>query len=548
MSPGTQNQKRNMETLKRNPPELHRNVRDDEEASIMTEHEDTSLPFALATEGEPHDRLKPFTEELPSSPCTPTKTLQKKIGEESYFGSGVSSSCSQQLPTLALSVVSTPTTCTATDGENSFGSDYGERNYTSASLIQANSQELDVAASLLLPNSSLVMNNMNSQTSASRSIITDNQETATKTEVTGGFSELLNQADDRNEVPASSPIAPTKISSRLPVLPEEVSSSPVQGTETKHLLPDRSDLAPQSPPQLVPRLEMPSHHDSSTRTDGSSLSFLQQTIVAAAPTIDTTTLPCERRMASLAGATARRTSNTSFHVSVDLSSSSNLGSALQQQQDVMDILGNPDLLRLWCDSVPALVITSSSEGARNAVNWRSPSNLESSPDRDRQYAGEWIEATTNQLSPPKHTTCLYYTARAIKSSLGFPSYGKVVMFVERQRGQVGLTIGPFPGGVNVMHKIVVEPVSERRVRISDQVQLRHADDGDVSSFCGTWPILSRLLYPQLEDYIDQVLSSMARLRFLIENGDSSAGYVAPPASSPDGNALSTPLLDAIPPV
>ena len=71
----------------------------------------------------------------------------------------------------------------------------------------------------------------------------------------------------------------------------------------------------------------------------------------------------ECQMAALAGAMASRTSDSSFRVSVDLSSSSTA-------RDVMDVLGNPDLLSLWCDPVPSLVITQNSEGSRNAANPR----------------------------------------------------------------------------------------------------------------------------------------------------------------------------------
>lgn len=44
-------------------------------------------------------------------------------------------------------------------------------------------------------------------------------------------------------------------------------------------------------------------------------------------------------------------------------------------RDVMDIVGNPDMLRLWCEPVRALIITRSSEGSRSATN-RKESNSE----------------------------------------------------------------------------------------------------------------------------------------------------------------------------
>ena len=37
-------------------------------------------------------------------------------------------------------------------------------------------------------------------------------------------------------------------------------------------------------------------------------------------------------------------------------------------RDVLDVVGNPDLLRLWCDPIRALFVTKSSEGARSATN------------------------------------------------------------------------------------------------------------------------------------------------------------------------------------
>ena len=40
--------------------------------------------------------------------------------------------------------------------------------------------------------------------------------------------------------------------------------------------------------------------------------------------------------------------------------------------DAMDIIGNPDMLRLWCEPVRTLVVTRSSEGSRSAANRADP--------------------------------------------------------------------------------------------------------------------------------------------------------------------------------
>jgi len=227
----------------------------------------------------------------------------------------------------------------------------------------------------------------------------------------------------------------------------------------------------------------------------------------------------ERRLASLAGATASLTGDSNFRVSVDL---------VATVRDVMDVIGNPDLLRLWCDPVTAILITKSSEGAQSEQNRRDPPF--------REYEGAWIEATTPQLISPNNTSCLYSTSRTLSAAMGFPTYGKITMFVERNRGQVGLTIGPFVGGIEASHKIKVEEVGGQKVRVIDQVQLQRSASAE-PVFCGLLDALEKCFLPTVGDYMDQVLSSMARLRFLVENGETSV-Y----AEAAEGGTASTPLL------
>ena len=154
----------------------------------------------------------------------------------------------------------------------------------------------------------------------------------------------------------------------------------------------------------------------------------------------------------------------------------------------------------------------------------------------------------------------------MSAALGFPCYGKITMFVERQRGQVGLTIGPFPGQIEVSHKLKIQaPTTDAksqhqqhlsRIRIVDEVRVQKDTDDDESvSFCGIFDALEKLLLPTVEDYMDQVLSSMARLRFLVENGERSV-YVEASSGSGGGDGarrrgaiedepLSTPLLSGL---
>jgi hypothetical protein len=104
--------------------------------------------------------------------------------------------------------------------------------------------------------------------------------------------------------------------------------------------------------------------------------------------------------------------------------------------------------------------------------------------------------------------------------------GTVTMFVERRAGQVSITFSPFPGNVQVIHRIRVASLSNGRIRVEDTVRLRYDDDNipfSIFSCCGTlWDAIHQCFLPAIDDYMDQVLSSMARLRFLIENGEDAA--------------------------
>lgn len=96
------------------------------------------------------------------------------------------------------------------------------------------------------------------------------------------------------------------------------------------------------------------------------------------------------------------------------------------------------------------------------------------------------------------------------------------MFVERSIGQVSITLSTFPGNIQVCHRIKVTAIANGsgKIRIEDTVRLRYDDErlssDTIFSCCDA---IWECFLPSIDDYVDQVLSSMARLRFLIENGE-----------------------------
>ena len=202
----------------------------------------------------------------------------------------------------------------------------------------------------------------------------------------------------------------------------------------------------------------------------------------------------------------------SFEVSMDLGRRFN-------PRHVMDVLGNPEFLRLWCEPIQALVITNSSEGAHHSMN-----NGQTLAGQNREYEGEWIEATTGSLvSPPCSGAYIHGAVQIILNTLGFASYGKVTMFVERQRGQVGLTVGPFYGGIFASHTIMVHEAEGGDVRVVDRVRLKQEEDELTLAsmfLCGVFDSLNRCLLPSIGSYMEQVTKSLIQLRGLVEKRES----------------------------
>ena len=207
---------------------------------------------------------------------------------------------------------------------------------------------------------------------------------------------------------------------------------------------------------------------------------LQRTIVPAATSalqsIPTTSL------AALAGATFTFTGAASFVVSIDVAA---------DKAHVHQTLAQPERLPDWCDAVPGLVVVV--HDAATASN-----------------ANAWLQATSLQLRPP--ASCrVYGTSRLVATALGFPTYGRIALLVERD--QVGLTLGPFPGKVELVQKYTLQARSATQTTITNHVTVQPTSD---HRSCAMLDALERCFLPRVDDYVEQTLQSMARLRFLVE--------------------------------
>lgn len=172
-----------------------------------------------------------------------------------------------------------------------------------------------------------------------------------------------------------------------------------------------------------------------------------------------------------------------------------------------------------------------------------------------EHDGEWIQVTTTGAlnPPPSHysnplTTCVV-NSRAL---LGFPCNGNVTMFVERNRNQVGMTIGPFKGGTMLSHTMTVNQVytnggegeesrshstivdgsssasmiSPSYIELVDHVKVYSNGEvgsgggGDISCFCFNeiQHLIQEWTVPDIEGYIDQTVMSLEQLRDYVECG------------------------------
>ena len=235
----------------------------------------------------------------------------------------------------------------------------------------------------------------------------------------------------------------------------------------------------------------------------------------------------ERRLARLAGATARQTGPDAFSVEIEVSRADNDNATAVR---LLDILQRPEYLSQWCDALPddASVLTTRTVGTEGG------GTAAGSGDRYHHEA-QWITATsTATLRPPSSYSCWYGLQAAVGRALGFPTYASVKIFAEPVRQAVSVSLGPFPGGVTAEYRFQITAVSAHKLRVVNQVRLQRNNNSESS-----WSFSSPWLLPTTADYMDQTLGSMARLRFLVEQRHSG---MTSHSASPLLNDLAQPLL------
>jgi hypothetical protein len=481
------------------------------------------LPFAIEdTSNHNNDDSNNNNNNNSSSICQPQhweglKRLLLENPPPDYCSSSSIYSSTSAPPRLAASSV---TSDTHTEGDHSsiFGSH---------TLSQFGSQYLDTAASLFAAQHSLLQ--LESSTLAASSL---NRSSSWQHPPNSSNNSSNNSTDVPNHSSSYSPIEQqqqqlhvrtTSTERRLPVLPEESSVA-----DSHYRSPHTSFLVEDEP-----------HPNSPSWT-------LERTIVPAV--VDSLHMSEPRRLAHLAGATVTTLGDRAFRVSIEVSAPGGVS-------QVLHVLSQPHVLAQWCDPVESLVVVRTSGSNSSSLSGSDNTTLPSRSTNNiitaqlRAPADEWIEATTcAPLVVPRTTSCIVRAHSALATLLGFPTYGKVHMFVERTRGRVGITLGPFPGNVQVVHQLVVEEEQlplVGRWRIVNQVRLQPygtTSDIGTSSYCGVWDVLERCFLPTVDDYMDQVLSSMARLRFLIEQQQQQGESPVAMHSGSDTDSLRTPLL------
>ena len=149
-----------------------------------------------------------------------------------------------------------------------------------------------------------------------------------------------------------------------------------------------------------------------------------------------------------------------------------------------------------------------------------------------KYDGEWIKASTPEIILPyAHTTFIDNCFKKVSTFLGFPAYGNVTMFIERNSAQVGFSLGPFKAGTMLSHKIIVsEGTNGQGVILMDEVTVvtgeEEEEDGWVLCSCiGSVFDITRSWYQaSLDGYIDQTKASLRNLVDLVEGGGEMNAY------------------------
>lgn len=445
-----------------------------------------ALPFALNEEST-IEEMRPLHTKLLECSVNSRPVAASSTVVQSMETVPLAQSTFSQAPPLMASIMTTDSSL----GSSMLSDQWGE---TGTGTNMISSRHLDAAASLM---ASMAGNGLQmsmapvqpQQPSSSTLIQPLPNPVAPESPYSRlGFSRLLQNAGDGSEI----------VGAGLPVLHEEEADSFYSAREAPLSKPcsfpsNISTTTSQvmgAPPDWVPIIDEPSRGSYTPPVLDSSLQ----------------SQPQQRQPLARERVYARQLDPASFEVSIDIAPDLSM-------EDIMEVLGNPSYLVLWCESIRSLVVINSSEGATT------PQTPQKSSQVRAGHEGQWIEAsTTDLISPPSSSSCLYSTSKAVWNYVGFPShYGNVSMFVERPQGRVGLSIGPFPGDVAVSHSIRVDP---RANRIVDTVTLsRNGSSNGGDLLCGVLECLESCFLPTLRGYMDQVVDSMVRLRSLVETGE-----------------------------
>jgi hypothetical protein len=148
--------------------------------------------------------------------------------------------------------------------------------------------------------------------------------------------------------------------------------------------------------------------------------------------------------------------------------------------------------------------------------------------RRRAYEGVWTDATVGRLrSPGGWNTTILEQAQNI---FGCPTFGRLSLFV--QDTCVTATLGPFPGNVEQRFQMKLIPDDgQQRVVLETTVRIKPLDDDDNgSSSCGSCHYWQR---PSLQQHRDQVMLSLARLRFHVEHYNNNHSSMCGPRARND---------------
>jgi len=94
------------------------------------------------------------------------------------------------------------------------------------------------------------------------------------------------------------------------------------------------------------------------------------------------------------------------------------------------------------------------------------------------------------------------------------------MFVERQRGQVGITMGPFSEGLTCFHTIRISEC-DGYIKVIDRVRLGNEDEQSSLICCcnHVYARMKRCFISKLDGHKEQAVASITRLRVMVENGE-----------------------------